>query len=462
MERQEPGVLFGWTAAVALGLTVVVLVQPYGGGAVSSPMLRVAFETANAVVALLVAFLVYGRFRRSGRAQELLLVLGLCAVAVGNLALTALPSASVQTADLTRWAALPVRLLGTLLVATAALTPWAVRWGRRATRVAVLAAVGALLVVGALGALWSRSLLNGIAPVPGSGVLTGYDLGDEWTVVGAQLLGAALYGIAALALLRQARAREDELIRWMAAGFVLAAVARVHYGLFPSLYLDDVYTGDLLRLGFYAYLLVGATREIRAYWELRARTAVLEDRRRMARDLHDGLAQELSYIRAQSQRLTARPDDVHVVHRIQAAAGRATAEARRAISALSRPVGESFPAALRRQLAEASHRHDLEVVTDLDDRVDVDAAQDEALLRIASEAVHNAVRHGAASRIEVELSADPPCLLVRDDGRGFDTATAHGGGFGLTSMRERAAGFGGSLTVTSAPGEGTTVRVMWS
>ena len=246
------------------------------------------------------------------------------------------------------------------------------------------------------------------------------------------------------------------------SGCVLAATARVHYLLFPSLYSEFVYTGDLLRLGFYLFMLVGASREIRSYWELRAQAAVLEDRRRMARDLHDGLTQELSYISAQSQRLAGRPGDVATVRGIGAAAGRAMEEARRAINALTRPVDDPFPVALQRMADELAHRYDVKVVTELDSEAHVEGEGVEALLRITAEAVRNAVRHGSAARIDLRLSAQPLCLAVADDGRGFDVRVADAGGFGLTSMRERAAALGGEMDITSGPGEGTTVRVTWS
>ena len=128
-------------------------------------------------------------------------------------------------------------------------------------------------------------------------------------------------------------------MRWLGAGCALAAVARVDYVLFPSLYSDFVHLGDTFRLGFYLCLLVGAAREVRSYW---ARAAVLEDRRRLARDLHDGLTQELTYLYAQAQRLQTHPDDRRIAHQISGAAGRAIDEARHAIGALTRPADQAF------------------------------------------------------------------------------------------------------------------------
>jgi signal transduction histidine kinase len=83
------------------------------------------------------------------------------------------------------------------------------------------------------------------------------------------------------------------------------------------------------------------------------------------------------------------------------------------------------------------------------------------LLRIASEALTNAARHGRAQRVHVELmNGDGVVLRIRDDGVGFDTRSAEGrGGFGLVSMRERVAAVGGELSVVSAEGAGTLIEV---
>ncbi len=211
----------------------------------------------------------------------------------------------------------------------------------------------------------------------------------------------------------------------------------------------------------YLLMLVGAAREIGSYWATRAEAAVLEDRRRMARDLHDGLTQELAYITAQTRRLVTRPDPA-TVELIGAAAQRATDEARQAISALTAAPGDLFPVALQRLADDMAHRYDVKVVTQLSPDADIEESRAEALLRITAEAVRNAVRHGAAERIEVRLTADPLCLAIIDDGRGFDVAVGRPGGFGLTSMRERAQSIGAHFSIDSEPGEGTTVRVSWA
>jgi signal transduction histidine kinase len=461
-DRQHPAALMGAAVLVCAAMTVAVAFLPFVRFAYQAPALQVALETSNALIALVVAYLVYGRFRESRRLQELLLVLALCTVAVANLVLTALPVAVflAMDVDFSRWAALGVRLMGTLLLTGAALTPSRARIRRRRAVAGVASLAGLVLVVGLAGLAFGGELPEPVDPslVPADAsrpILVGHP-----AVLAVHTLGALLYGVSAVALTRQAQREQDELLRWVGIGCVLAAFARVHYLLFPSLYSEFVYTGDLLRLGFYLLLLVGAAREVRSYWEARTHAAVLQDRRRMARDLHDGLTQELAYISTQSQRLRDRPDPA-IAGLIRAAAQRAVDEARQAISALSRPPDEPFPVALQRMADDMAHRYDVKVVSQLDAEAHVDHERAEALLRIVAESVRNAVHHGAAELIELRLTAAPLCLAIIDDGRGFDARSGRPGGFGLTSMRERAEAMGAEFEVSSEAGCGTTVRVTW-
>jgi signal transduction histidine kinase len=91
------------------------------------------------------------------------------------------------------------------------------------------------------------------------------------------------------------------------------------------------------------------------------------------------------------------------------------------------------------------------------------AAHEEALLRVAQEALHNALRHSGAERVDVTLEkcGTGAVLRVTDDGTGFDPTAIRRAGrhLGLVSMRDRASGVGGTLTVESAPGKGTTIEM---
>jgi signal transduction histidine kinase len=95
---------------------------------------------------------------------------------------------------------------------------------------------------------------------------------------------------------------------------------------------------------------------------------------------------------------------------------------------------------------------------DLPDRLPLDI--EEALYRIAQEALHNVVKHAHANqaRVRLELDGDEACLSVEDDGEGFDDATADEGQLGLTGMRARAGRLGGTVSIRSTPGVGTVVE----
>lgn len=461
--RRPAAVLSGTTLALGGVVTVAVLVLPFLRAAYRAPALDVMLETCNALVALLVGYLVLGRFRQNHRLQTLLLALALGTVAVANLALTALPSAVVvgRTAELGTGTPVAVRTFGTVLFAAAALAPLTARIERRRA-VALASLIGGLGLVTAVAGVLRGAILQ---PDAGSAGGSGALLGAPAPVLAQAAVAAVLFAVAAVRFTHQADTTGDELIRWVAAGCVLAALARVHYVLTPALEPGHVYSGDVLRLAGYGLMLVGAAREITSFWRVRTEAAILEDRRRMARDLHDGLTQELSYIWAQSQRLVSQRADPLLAERIRAAADRAIDESRRAIAALTQTDEGPLGTTLERLCEELARRYEVKIVVTAAPDAGVDDAMAEALLRITGEAVRNAVRHGAAGRIDVELTTEPLSLTVADDGRGFAADRASDGaiaGFGLTSMRERATMVGGSLAIDSSPCQGTKVRVTWS
>lgn len=278
--RTSPPRLTGRTAAVALGVTLLfVVVQPLRF-AYRAPALHLVLETAEGCVALAVAYLVAGRFREHRRWQELLLTIGLLVLAATNLLLSAVPVALAlpQDEELSRWAPLVVRLVGTLLVATAAVVPVHATVPRGRERPVVLASAVALVLLGAGGWWAGGSLPPVVDPAVDLSDARRVVVAGHPVVVGAQVLSGLLYAVAAACFTRRAAEdTSDELFRWLGAGCALAAVARVDYVLFPSLYSDFVHIGDAFRLGFYLFLLIGAAREVRSYV---ARAAVLEERRR--------------------------------------------------------------------------------------------------------------------------------------------------------------------------------------
>jgi signal transduction histidine kinase len=199
--------------------------------------------------------------------------------------------------------------------------------------------------------------------------------------------------------------------------------------------------------------------------------AVLEERNRLAHEIHDTLAQSLSGIILQldvaEEALLETPDAARAhLARARQLARDSLAEARRSVRAL-RPqalADSDLPTALRR-LVEQMTAH-----TPLQARVYVRGTPcpllptvENALLRIGQEALTNTVKHAQACTVQLALTFDTTavCLRVSDDGRGFEPyqATRHDG-FGLISMRERAERIGGRFTLTSQPAHGTAVRVV--
>ncbi|MGV9270774.1 sensor histidine kinase [Kitasatospora sp. NPDC003701] len=203
---------------------------------------------------------------------------------------------------------------------------------------------------------------------------------------------------------------------------------------------------------------------------------VLAERERLAREIHDTLAQSLSSIqlllRAAQRALPDRTEAAaDYVEQARQAAQDNLAEARRFVRALTPPDLEntSLAVALERLCATTTAQAGLPVRLHVSgDQVRLPVPHEVALLRIAQSALGNTVRHAKASHAEVTLSYmdGEVALDVFDDGAGFDPAragvTAGGGdgGFGLPSMRARARALGGTFAVESAPGEGTALAVL--
>ena len=457
-----PATVAGWL--VGLLVTALILWSPYVNYGFRSPSLHLVLDTVDACIALLVAYLAHARFVRRRRWQDRFLAQGLVLLAFASIGLSSLvgriPGVPAGTLDI--WLPVTVRLAGALCILVAALS------GDRPIRQAFAQTHAWLLPLLLIVVVWSGLWLArfdlpvafDLASVTDSSappLLTGHP-----SLLVAQALAALCFFVASIAFAAQSVRRHDELLRWLGPAFALAAFARVSYLLFPSLYTDWLYTGDFLRTGCYLVLLVGAGRELRQYWTAQSRAAVLEDRRRLARELHDGVIQELAYIRAESHAL---PADLPAGDRIIAACDRGLDEARAAVQALGRPTDEPLGFVLHRAARELAERYHVNLEVDVDDSINVPADQQHALMRITREAVSNAVRHGKAPRIHVRLAQGDSrrCLVVQDDGMGFDTdrALADNAGYGLVSMRDRALSLPGSLDIASERGSGSTVTVTW-
>ena len=189
--------------------------------------------------------------------------------------------------------------------------------------------------------------------------------------------------------------------------------------------------------------------------------ATREDRRRIARELHDGLAQELAFIASKTAPSSLAAGTPEAIQQLADAADRALDEARRAIVILSE-VPEALYVSITQTVEDLAARHGMTARLDVSEDIVLAGEATENLLRIVREAITNAARHGHASTVSVTLTQEGEAvhLLVTDDGDGFaNSRRRQTGGFGLTFMEERCALIGGTFDVSSRPGTGTCVEV---
>lgn len=195
---------------------------------------------------------------------------------------------------------------------------------------------------------------------------------------------------------------------------------------------------------------------------------VLDERQRMASEIHDTLAQGLAGIITQvqaAQQVWHLPDQARAhVDRALRLARESLAEARRSVQAL-RP-SQLTDAQLPEALADLGRQWAQDTGIDLrfeitGDRVALSPAIEETLFRVAQEALTNVAKHAGAQRVGLTLSYlhDVVLLDVRDDGSGIRGEPDTGDGFGLRSMRQRVRSVGGAMEIETAPGEGTAINV---
>ncbi|MFI0905218.1 GAF domain-containing sensor histidine kinase [Streptomyces sioyaensis] len=222
-------------------------------------------------------------------------------------------------------------------------------------------------------------------------------------------------------------------------------------------------------LGILAQHAAIALTNARLYERSRELT-IAGERARLAHELHDAVAQKLFSLRLTAQAATALVDRdpgraKDELHQVAALAAEAADELRAAVIEL-RPAAldeDGLVATLRSQVQVLDRAHSARVSFTAHCVRALPAAQEEAVLRVAQEALHNALRHSGAEHVEVTLSRSGQGGLLRiaDDGCGFDPATVRRAGrhLGLVSMHDRAGGVGGKLTVESEPGKGTAVEM---
>gem|GEM_PF-2773415 len=419
-----------------------------------TPTLRATSETAITLLAATCACLLAGQFAHTHRLRHLLLLAATSTFALTELVGSTLPAMlQVRAANGLTAVVAPGQLLVAALLAASALTP--------ADRL-ITAGRHALLITAALS-----------AAVTGAAELIGLTLhrqllgagGYERATVGQMLqhplalsvllVTAALLTLAAVGFSRHGRADDRRFSSLLAGAALLLAAARICYLVQPIAAPDVLTPRELLCLLGVAVLLVGlVARELDTRATLR-HAAALAERSKVAQDLHDGLAQDLAFIAAQAARLAGESGQDHP---LVVAARRALAVSRGTISELS-DVSQARPQeALDAVAHELRERFAIAIAVDVQPESELPKEAVHDVVRIAREAIANAARHGGAQNVVVSLRRTDAghSLRVRDDGCGMREAL---GGFGLSSMRDRAVALGGSLAVRSRRYGGTDLKV---
>jgi signal transduction histidine kinase len=443
------------------GATIAVALVARLNFAYEAPALHVALETTAAIAALAAAFLLFGRFRRTGFLDELILSAGLSLLALSNFAFAAVPAVfGLHSNRASVWGMLYTGAVAAVFIAVAALLPrHRIASGPRWPLVVYGFALSLTVVGAALIVAFEENLPQSVTVSGGAGNAQRHLVAHP-PLLTMQLLLALLYLLAALGFARRHRLTGDELSGWLLVACIFSAAARVNYAFHPTLYSTWVYTGDVFRLGFYLALLIGAAREIASYWTSAIAAASLEERRRLARDVHDGLAQEIAFIGRNVRLLTDQGPDPQLVERILGGVARAQEESRRVIGALAWKVDEPVEQALAKAARDAARRYGASIDMELDSGIVLSPREKEAVVRIASEAVANAAQHSAADKLRIYLERADAGMRLRvvDDGVGFDQEPPRKG-FGLATMRDRAEGLGGRLHIRSRRGAGTQVEL---
>ncbi len=441
--------MFGLAAAAAIAATVAVPLAAPLRFAYPAPSLHVALETGTALIGLVATVIVIRGWRDGPRLDRLILGAGLAVIAATSAVLATM--VAVSPGDGPRGlVGLTGMFAGSLLVCVGAFAP-----ARRLARPA--AATAAMLAVVIV------SLMAAVVPVelvldqwrsqqrPSGTDLTRTLLSQPLAAVVLQMTMAISLAAAAFGLTGRGIRAEDTFARRLGLACLFFAFSMLHYALLPPVTHEWVHLGDVLRLLFCVVLLWAAVVEVA---NAVAARAAARERRRIARDLHDGVAQELAFIRRRAERMAGQPDAEDIV----VAAERALQDSRWAIERLAHTPDEPFERVLARHAAAIASRTGVAITfVTIGKTQRVGPEVSEALARILGEAVANA-RHGNAKLVHIELSTHPLRLRVVDDGTGFDTS-ASAKGFGLDGMRERAELVGAELSVRSGPGAGTEVAV---
>lgn len=449
--RPQPWML----AVAAVGFGAIQQLQPL---AFSAPTLRAVIETVITLCALAAAFLFGLSYGHRRHVRDLLLVAALLQAAMIDLASYVLPAA-IDVRSPGPLTAAPmfgmVFAAMTLLACASIPADRKLAIGRRPLVVAVGGAVLAAAVA-ELGGLLLRGQVQDRGATPSHGIQAA--LTHPVGVALALVAGGVLI-IASVRFARAERGTGTTVVAILAVATALLAAARLSYLVLPTPGIGFVTAREALRVAAYSLVLAAALRQEAAIRMAIAERAAREERRRIARDLHDGLAQDLAFIAAHGARIAGEAGEDHP---LAIAARRALAISRGAIADLTAADAPTAGAALRQVADELELRLNIRIDIAAEELALRPAAR-EHVVRIAREAIVNAAK-GQAQNVVVSLERSEGRFILRvlDDGTGIESGDPKSrAGFGLRSMRERAHDLGGGLTARRALGGGTELEVVF-
>jgi signal transduction histidine kinase len=480
--------------ALLILLTIVILFDPRIAPAMVNLPLDVVTTATGMLVALGVAILGWIHFREGSDPAALLRASAFLVLAAQNALLIAVTAGGIDAAfglslatpgQLPLWTVIAGRGVAAALLViagVAALQRWrAARWPA-----AVVLALPAILVTAAIVAaaaiqpslpqLLSPAAIEELQREPTQPLLAASGIGviALQTVIGIGFLAAAALSYR---VFRQSWRQVDA---YLCIGLIVAAFSQLHAAIHPGSYTSLVTTGDLLRVAFYAILLLAVAAEARQdvrdlhaanvelarLRDVAAAQATAEERARLAREIHDGMSQQLWLARLKHGRLVQEGGlsdaALTLAADVTGSIDSAMDEARQAILALRPAEGSAFSEVMERYVDEFSDRFGIPAECRMDPAVERLGPRAQAeMLRIAQEALANARKHADATRVWVHAEPTPDGLrlTVADNGRGFEPGGAGSRGYGLRSMRERAELIGASLSIESPPQDGTRVIV---
>jgi signal transduction histidine kinase len=475
-------------------LTVVIVFDPRIAPATVNLPLDVVTTATGMLVALGVAILGWIHFREGRDPAALLRASAFLVLAAQNALLITVMVLGIDAAfglalaapgQLPLWTVIAGRGVAAALLVIAGVAALR-RWQTAAWPAAMVLALPALLLTAAITAaaaiqpslpqLLDPAALDVLRRDPTQPLVAASGIGliALQTIIGVGFLVAAALSYR---VFRQNRRNVDA---YLSIGFMVAAFSQVHAAIHPGSYTSLVTTGDMLRVAFYAILLLAVAAEARQdvrdlqaanvelahLRDVAATQATAEERARLAREIHDGMSQQLWLARLKQGRLLQEGglsgEALALAGEVSGSIESALDEARQAIMALRPAEGTTFIEVMESFVEEFSDRFGIPTECRLDSASERLGSRAQAeLLRIAHEALANARKHADATRVWVHAEPTPDGLrlTVADNGRGFEPGGVGSGGYGLRSMRERAELIGASLAIESRPQDGTRVIV---